>query len=563
MPRFDELKQAQKHLKELKFSLDASAIVAIMDNKGSFIHAGKGLCDISGYEPGELLGNSHDIITSDFQSSPSFLEMKAILEKGETWQGELNCKAKDGNGYWLKTTVVPFPEADGSPERYISISHDISLLKTYEKYIDTIAHTDPLTKLPNRGQISKWLEGQKSRSPEITIMFLDLDRFRYLNENFGYDIGDKILIEVASRLRKELLEQDFITRQRGDEFMVLLAGGRQHNEIIKTAERLLLQLNRPYMIDGKEYTSTASIGISKGTFDSTVTVDDHAETLIRKAQIALRQAKKQGGNSHYCYSLNENKRFERSYILDMEIDNALNNDEFSIVYQPIVNLKNNKIVGVEALLRWYNDRLGFVGPNEFIPVLEKTGMIIPVGKWILAAVCRQMKVWQEAGIMMQRVCVNVSPIQFQDRNFVSDLKEILNESLLDASYLEIEITEGAILDITNSSRTINELKGLGVKVSIDDFGTGYSSLSYLKQLPIDTLKIDKSFIDDLDRDGEIIANTIISMGKNLNFRVIAEGIESEEQLNYLRKQKCHEGQGYYFSKPVKNTEITGLFSTVR
>ncbi|QGS69072.1 EAL domain-containing protein [Oceanobacillus sp. 143] len=228
-------------------------------------------------------------------------------------------------------------------------------------------------------------------------------------------------------------------------------------------------------------------------------------------------------------------------------------------YQPLINLKNNQIVGVESLLRWSNQALGIVSPGEFIPILEKTGDIVTIGKWILWTVCNQMKLWQENGTLLQKISVNVSPIQFKETSFIDDLKEILNETQLDASYLELEITEGTILEIKDSAKTLEALQGLGVKVSIDDFGTGYSSLSYLKQLPIDTLKIDKSFIDNLDADGEIIVNTIINMGKNLRFRVIAEGIENKQQLDYLKLQKCHEGQGYYFSKPVKSEEIQKIY----
>lgn len=358
-----------------------------------------------------------------------------------------------------------------------------------------------------------------------------------------------------------LTESDFISRQGGDEFIIILKNNLSEHAIQALATTILKQIRLPYQIDDKQMSTSASIGISRQAYVSkewpSITF---IESIMKQADTAMYHAKRNGGNQ-YCFNTeDQNILLERNYQIDLELKEALGRNEFTVVYQPIVNLKNNKIVGLEALLRWHNKKLGFVAPNEFIPILEENGMIVPVGKWILATVCSQMKVWQEQGILLQRICVNVSPMQFKDKKFIHDLQEILNESLLDASYLEIEITEGTILDIETSSRTINKLKELGVNVSIDDFGTGYSSLSYLKRLPIDTLKIDKSFIDDLDRDGEIIANTIISMGKNLNFRVIAEGIESEDQLNYLKKQKCHEGQGYYFSKPIGDGEITELFS---
>lgn len=425
-----------------------------------------------------------------------------------------------------------------------------------------MAYTDPVTKLPNRNHFRKWVENQPIQPQEVVaVLYLDLDRFKAINDNFGHDTGDAMLKTVANRLKECLTESDFISRQGGDEFIIILKNNLSEHAIQALATTILKQIRLPYQIDDKQMSTSASIGISRQAYVSkewpSITF---IESIMKQADTAMYHAKRNGGNQ-YCFNTeDQNILLERNYQIDLELKEALGRNEFTVVYQPIVNLKNNKIVGLEALLRWHNKKLGFVAPNEFIPILEENGMIVPVGKWILATVCSQMKVWQEQGILLQRICVNVSPMQFKDKKFIHDLQEILNESLLDASYLEIEITEGTILDIETSSRTINKLKELGVNVSIDDFGTGYSSLSYLKRLPIDTLKIDKSFIDDLDRDGEIIANTIISMGKNLNFRVIAEGIESEDQLNYLKKQKCHEGQGYYFSKPIGDGEITELFS---
>ncbi|WP_067727730.1 sensor domain-containing protein [Oceanobacillus damuensis] len=481
---------------------------------------------------------------------------------GNVWQGEIKNEAKDGSYYWVDTTIIPFLHAKGKPYKYIAIQYNITTRKKYEEVIESMAYTDPLTQLPNRNQFTKWVESQPKKTNEIvTALFLNLDRFKAINDNYGYDAGDAILKTAANRLKGCLRETDFVSRQGGDEFIIILKNNDDEQSIREIASAILKRIGMPYVFDHKQLFTTTSIGISKDYIPSEEdSYDNFLKSLIKNANTAMYHSKRQGGNQ-YCFNNDhQNMVLERNYQLDLEIKEALLRNEFTVVYQPIVNLKNNRIVGAEALLRWNNRKLGLVPPNEFIPILEENGLIVPVGKWILATVCSQMKFWQEERILMQRICVNVSPIQFKDRNFIQDLKEILNETMLDASYLEIEITEGTILDIKTSSQTINDLKNLGVKVSIDNFGTGYSSLSYLKQLPIDTLKIDKSFIDDLDRDGEIIANTIISMGKNLNFRVIAEGIESEDQLDYLKKQKCHEGQGYYFSKPMDNSQITELFT---
>ncbi|MBR3120456.1 MULTISPECIES: putative bifunctional diguanylate cyclase/phosphodiesterase [Oceanobacillus] len=557
-----ELDKIYQKLKDIKFALDASSIVAITDNNGIVTYANEKFCEISQYSEAELIGSNHNIINSGFHPSSFFKDLWETIQDGNVWRGEIKNKAKDGTYYWVDTTIVPFLTPDGEVYQYISVRHDITTRKEHEAYIERMAYTDPVTKLPNRNHFRKWVENQPIQPQEVVaVLYLDLDRFKAINDNFGHDTGDAMLKTVANRLKECLTESDFISRQGGDEFIIILKNNLSEHAIQALATTILKQIRLPYQIDDKQMSTSASIGISRQAYVSkewpSITF---IESIMKQADTAMYHAKRNGGNQ-YCFNTeDQNILLERNYQIDLELKEALGRNEFTVVYQPIVNLKNNKIVGLEALLRWHNKKLGFVAPNEFIPILEENGMIVPVGKWILATVCSQMKVWQEQGILLQRICVNVSPMQFKDKKFIHDLQEILNESLLDASYLEIEITEGTILDIETSSRTINKLKELGVNVSIDDFGTGYSSLSYLKRLPIDTLKIDKSFIDDLDRDGEIIANTIISMGKNLNFRVIAEGIESEDQLNYLKKQKCHEGQGYYFSKPIGDGEITELFS---
>lgn len=270
--------------------------------------------------------------------------------------------------------------------------------------------------------------------------------------------------------------------------------------------------------------------------------------------------KKTGGGTYRFNTPEQNKRMKRHHDLEQELKQALEKQEFSIVYQPLINLSNGLAVGFEALLRWENSKLGSISPIEFIPILEETGLIIPVGKWILKNVCIQMKEWQEMGLELQRVAVNVSTIQFRREQFVRDIKQILKDTQLAPQFLELEVTESAILNTEESINTLKELKNIGVKISIDDFGTGYSSLSYLKHLPIDTLKIDKSFIDDLHIDGEAIVNTIINLGKNLQLTVIAEGIENEKQLSLLKQQKCNVGQGYFFSKPILPEKVPALLS---
>ncbi|MFD1848447.1 EAL and GGDEF domain-containing protein [Oceanobacillus bengalensis] len=560
-----QLDETQKKLRDLEFALNESAIVAITDSKGIIQFANDKFCHISKYRQQELIGSNQNIVNSGYHSNSFFKELWTTIGAGNVWHGEIKNRAKDGTYYWVDTTIVPFLNDQGKPYQYTSIRYDITTRKAYEEYIEEMAYYDALTHLPNRNQLYKWVDEHPRKTDETyTVFFLDLDNFKIINDNFGHGIGDKVLEEVSGRLRACLRESDFVSRQGGDEFIVILENNTDKDTAMCIARKILDTISLPIYINDKEMSTTVSIGINNETLNKIPeNCQEFIETSIKKADTAMYHAKKNGGNN-FCFSTpDQNMEMDRKFQMELELKNALASDEFKIVYQPLINLKNNQIVGVEALLRWKNKELGSVSPIEFIPILEKTGQIIQVGKWILWSVCNQMKMWQENGTYLERISVNVSPIQFKDKKFVQDLKQIINETELDASYIELEITEGTILEIENVSQTLHDLQELGVKVSIDDFGTGYSSLSYLKQLPIDTLKIDKSFIDDLDMDGEIIVNTIISMGKNLRFRVIAEGIETPQQLNYLKKQECHEGQGYYFSRPVNDKEIALLYKKLQ
>ncbi|MFC2947371.1 putative bifunctional diguanylate cyclase/phosphodiesterase [Virgibacillus sediminis] len=557
------LLETQQKLKDIETALNESSIIAITDSRGTIQFANNKFCEISKYPREELIGSNQRIVNSGHHPRSFFKEMWKCIGTGKVWRGEIKNRAKDGSYYWVDTTIVPFLNDQGKPYQYISIRHDITKRKEYEDHIKAMAYTDPLTGLPNRHQLNRWMAGHTAGEEHpYTVLFVDLDRFKSINDNFGHSLGDLLLQEVANRLNDCLDTEDFLTRQGGDEFIIIL-NKQERQAIIPVVERILTRIAEPYCVNNNQIILSASIGISQGVLGTRETYfEGFVETLISKADTAMYHAKTQGGNQ-FCFNTpNQNMEIQRIYQLEMKLRKALENREFSVVYQPLINLTTNQMVGIEALLRWNNPELGTVPPNEFIPMLENLGLIIPVGKWVLYEVCSQMKSWQEQGIIMERASVNVSPIQLRDKSFAWELKEILAETQLDASYLELEITEGTILQIKDSSDTLSSLKEIGVKVSIDDFGTGYSSLSYLKKLPIDTLKIDKSFIDDLDADGEFLVNTIIHIGKNLKFKVLAEGIESINQLLYLREQKCNEGQGYFFSKPVNQEEIALIYQQI-
>lgn len=555
-----ELKKALRNYKDIELALNESSIVAITDSKGVIQFANDKFCKMSKYSKEELIGSKQSIVNSGYHSREFFKEMWRTIGTGNVWKGEIKNRAKDGTYYWVDTTIVPFLNEKGKPYKYIAIRHDITKRKEYEEMIKKMAFYDPLTLLPNRNALNEWIkENPFEFGDSITVIFMDLDRFKAINDNFGHRTGDLVLKEVAKRLQDCFRKTDLIVRQGGDEYIVFLKNVSDQEDIMTVVNKIKNQFSIPFFINGKKITTTTSIGISMNKLEKEdQDILKFVEVTIRQADTAMYHAKRNGGNSHCFNTSDQNTEMERYYQLEQQIKYALGRDEFHIVYHPLVDLQKNRITGVEALLRWNNPELGAVSPAEFIPLLEEFGYIIQVGKWVLKKVCQQMKTWQDEGINIDRVSVNVSPVQFRNHNFVQTVKEILQETGLEAQHLEIEITEGTILNIQNPGETLQQLRDLGVSISIDDFGTGYSSLSYLKQLPVNTIKIDKSFIDDLDINGEVIVDTIISMGKNLQYKVIAEGIEHEEQVLYLKQQNCHEGQGYYWSKPVEPNKIKEL-----
>ena len=554
-----ELNKALQRLSDIELALNESSIVAITDNKGIIQFANDKFCKLSKYSKKELVGSNQNIVKSGYHDHEFFKELWRTIGRGEIWKGEIKNRAKDGTYYWVDTTIVPFLNEKKKPYQYISIRHDITVRKEYEEEVKKMAYYDSLTSLPNRNMLDKWVNSRLIENNSFTVLFLDLDHFKSINDNYGHHNGDLVLKEAATRLKNCLRKSDFITRQGGDEFIIILNGVFEKNDILNIVEKINYQLNLPFQVNMKKITTSASIGISREKIIRIESIQYSIEKLIKQADTAMYHAKDQGGNT-YCFNTpNQNSELERYYQLDQEIVNGLDKKQFFIVYQPLIQLNSNKIVGVEALLRWNHPTLGSISPIEFIPMLEENGLIIPVGRWVLKSVCEQLNDWQRDGIELERVSINVSPVQFRNENFVDDFREILQENQIRPNLLEIEITEGSLINIDRAAKIIDDLKDLGVKIAIDDFGTGYSSLNYLKRLPINTIKIDKSFIHDLDFDNEIIVNTIIYLGKQLNFTVLAEGIENSEQLSYLQGQNCNEGQGYLWSQPVTGDEIQRIY----
>ncbi len=550
----NERKQEQIQLRKLSQVVEQSPnVIIITDLDAKIEYVNPAFVKTTGYNPAEVIGKSPSLLQSDKTSSTTYMEMWEHLKREESWHSEIVNKRKDGTEYIESVSISPMRGADGRVTHYLGIYENITEKKHAEERVQYLAQFDVLTGLPNRSQLDDHLKYALSlakRSNEnLALMFLDLDNFKDINDTLGHSIGDAVLIELAKRIKLALREEDSVVRLGGDEFILLLPGTNAKGAA-QVAQKMLDIIEAPYYFAPHDLVTTASIGIAIYPNDGT-----NLETLSRNADAAMYRAKSEGRNGYRFFTQEMQARLFHNMQLVTGLRQALERDQLEVYYQPQVSLQNERIIGMEALLRWQHPQLGMVPPSEFIPLAESSGLILPIGEWVLRTAVKQAKVWLESGLSPLILTVNLSAVQFRHPDLPDLITRVLDEIGLPPEYLELELTESATMQEPLDAITImNSLHVCGVRMSIDDFGTGYSSLSYLKKFKVYKLKIDQSFVRDISTDPEdkAIVMAIINLAKILGLRTIAEGVETVEQMNFLREQHCDEVQGYFYSKPLSN-----------
>ena len=556
----DKYKAAANDLKKFSLAVEhSSSMVVVTDTSGVIEYCNPAFCAVTGYGKDEVVGKKTSLLRSGYTPQETYENLWRRIGSGQPWHGEFIDRKKNGEAYWCLEYIAPIKDEAGAIIHYVAVSHDISELKNSQETIRRLAFYDPLTALPNRTlfneRIGQTLSHAKRNNTLFALMYVDLDRFKNINDTLGHFVGDKLLILVGQRLRKHLREEDVVARLGGDEFAIVLNDIHQVEAVAAIAENLSRAMNQPFKVDGFELFSTASIGIS-------VYPTDHCEIdqLTRMADTALYSAKDKGRNKFEFYSELSNHLSVERLTLEMDLRYAVQRGELMVYYQPKFSLADERVVGLEALLRWNHPRYHTIPPCQFIPVAEETGLIIQLGEWVLREVCLQINRWKDLGVDWP-VAVNLSARQLREGSLFEHLDALLAETGVDPARLEFEITESMIMGNPEKALGIlHALKKRGLGLAVDDFGTGYSSLSYLKRFPVDTLKIDMSFVRDIasDNDSACIVKAVISLAHSLGLKVIAEGVESGEQAQYLREKGCDEAQGYFYGHPLPAGELQAI-----
>jgi len=552
----DELELAASVFRE---SIEA---IIICDADAKIIRVNPAFTSMTGYVLDDVRGKTPNVLRSGRHSPEFYNHFWEALNKQGIWKGEITNKRKDGEIFVSWQIVKSVSDSSGKVQQYISIINDITERKYAEDKIYNLAHHDIITQLPNRMSFHQQLDeavdkAQRSAS-RLAVMFIDLDHFKLINDTSGHLVGDELLKHVALRLTDIVGKNNTISRFGGDEFTVMLPSIDSIDIPAELAKDILASLAQPFFLSSNEVTISASIGIG-------IYPDNGADVsaLLKSADSAMYRAKENGRSSYQFYTEQMNIDAQERVTIERDLRKALKEGEFFLHYQPQIEVQNNKVIGLEALIRWQHPVKGLIPPDKFIPIAEATGLIVPIGEWVINSACHQFRQWQKAGFDYFNIAINLSGRQFFQKGLLSSIKAIMEETDITPSNLEFEITESMMMNnIEETIETLEEIKMLGVELSIDDFGTGYSSLSHLKRFPLNKLKIDRSFVQGLpeDLDDVAIVEATIAIAHALNLTVIAEGAETQEQLEFLKARNCNEVQGYYFSRPLPVEGVTQYLS---
>ncbi len=534
--------------------------IIIADNKEELpiVYVNPAFERITGYKIDEAIGKNFSFLQDADQDQPEMDGIRLALKEEREEQAVLRSYRKNGALFWNELYIAPVPDPDGKVAHFLGIINDITERKAMEEQLVHQATYDTLTDLPNRVLLKDRLRQAilyaKRSESIVSLLFLDLDRFKLINDSLGHQVGDHLLCAVAKRLKNCLRDTDTVSRIGGDEFIIIVSPLKSVEETGVIAQKILTEIRRPFHFDRHELIITTSLGISSFPRDGR-----EADTLIRNADTAMYHAKDNGRGNFQFFTNQMNQIVSKRLSLQNYLHHALEREEFELHYQPIRNLQTGRVVAVEALLRWNNPVLKNITPMEFIPVAEETGLIVPVGEWVLKTAALQQVQWEKMGLTGLQMSVNASARQIKYGDLMGGVKKALKASQMDPSQLVIELTESTLMDHAEEMvKRLNHLKKLGIKLAIDDFGTGYSSLNYLKRFPVDKLKIDKVFVRDIthDPDDAAITLAIIAMSKSLKICVVAEGAQTQEEVDFLKSYQCDEVQGNYFSKPLDAESCT-------
>jgi diguanylate cyclase (GGDEF)-like protein/PAS domain S-box-containing protein len=547
------LSMSRRNLRLAERIIDSSLEgVMVTDAEGIIESVNPAFSRLTGYSSDEVIGKTPSILSSGRHDKVFYQTMWQRIREDGCWQGEVWNRRKNGEIFPERLTIAAIHDEESEITHYASLFSDISSLKENEEHIRHLAYYDPLTNLPNRrlfiDRLSVALAHAHRNQGKLAVMFIDLDRFKRINDSLGHSVGDSLLQETASRLLDAVREDDTVARMGGDEFIILLSEVAEMEHVIACARRITEAMGQPIAAGEQELLVSCSIGISIYPDDGS-----DGEALVKNADTAMYRAKDAGRNNYQLYSPAMNARSLEHLAMELSLHKALERDELEVHYQPLFRAGDGQLVGAEALLRWNHPVLGRVSPADFIPLAEETGLIVPIGEFVLRQVCKQLHQWKNRGLGDINVAVNISVCQFHHKDFLHHVYELLEEAAVDTSMLTFELTESMLMkDAVEGIRIMEALRKMGIGLSVDDFGTGYSSLSYLRRFPINKLKIDRSFIRDIgvNKQGAAIVSAVINLGHSLDLEVVAEGVEEEEQLSFLQQHDCDVIQGFYYSPAV-------------